>query len=104
MTERLDRIEQSIVDLTESQRRTDAQMQGLIKVMMEFGAKVDSDHRETNSQIQALIDTSKADRAEAERQRKVFTETIQSLVAQLVGRLNEIAERVEEIWSRVNAA
>lgn len=97
MTDRLDRIEQSIAELVEAQKKTDSQINGLIKVLMSFGEKVEADHTQTNQQVQALIDTANSDRAEAQRQRTAFTEAFQQLLQQLVTRLNQI-------WERINAA
>ena len=97
MSERLDRIEQSISELVEAQKKTDTQINGLIKVMMGFAAKVEADHEQTNQQVQALIDTANADRAEAQRQRNAFTEAFQQLLSQLVTRINQM-------WEKLNAA
>ena len=119
---RLDRIEQLLIQTAEIaaentralqlQRTINAEydqqsrerMDNLMEVVQQSATHQDQVNDELSQSVQLLIDEGKADRAEAQRQRTVFTETVQSLLAQLVGRLNQIAERIEQIWNRINAA
>ena len=96
-------------------RQSQERMDDLRSVLQRSATIQDERSADLDRQLQILIDEGKADRAEAqrqrtafteesERQRTVFTETAQSLLTQLVGRLNQIAERIEQIWNRINAA
>lgn len=88
----------------EYDRQSKERMDNLMDVVQQSAEYQDKRNADLDQLMQTFIDEGKADRAEAQRQRSVFTETIQSLVAQLVGRMNQIAERIEQIWSKINAA
>ena len=83
MTDRLDRIE--------------SQLEALTTAVSNYIEHNENERRETNVMLQSFIDEGKADRAESQRFRLAFTEAMQSMVAQLVSRINEI-------WERINAA
>lgn len=120
--DRLDRIEQLLIQTAEIaaentrsiqmqrtinaeyDRQSQSRMDNLMEVVQQSAEYQDRRNTELDQLMQTFIDEGKADRAEAQRQRAAFTETIQSLVAQLVGRMNQIAERIEQIWERLNAA
>ena len=89
---------------SEYDRQSRDRMDNLMDVVQQSATFQDERSADLDRQLQILIDEGKADRAESQRQRDVFTETVQSLLAQLVGRFNEIAERIEQIWERLNAA
>ena len=88
----------------EYDRQSRDRMDNLMDVVQQSATFQDERSSDLDRQLQILIDEGKADRAEAQRQRTAFTETVQSLLAQLVSRLNQLTERIEQIWERINAA
>ncbi|NEP56698.1 MAG: hypothetical protein F6K31_06690 [Symploca sp. SIO2G7] len=90
--------------LEDSTGYTDSSFGAIVQAMDERDVEVRAEQRKTETMLQNLIDDSKLDRAEAQRQRTAFTESIQSLVSQISGRLNQIAESIERLWERINAA
>ena len=81
-----------------------ALMTNIVEAMDQRDSEVREQQAITERKLQELIAASEEDRAEAERQRTAFTETVQSLVSQISGRLNEIAKSIERLWERINAA
>lgn len=88
----------------EYDRQSRDRMDNLMDVVQQSATFQDERSADLDRQLQILIDEGKADRAEAQRQRTAFTETVQSLLAQLMSRLNQLTERIEQIWERINAA
>lgn len=88
----------------EYDRQSRERMDNLMDVVQQSATFQDERSADLDRQLQILIDEGKADRAEAQRQRTAFTETVQSLLAQLMSRLNQLTERIEQIWERINAA
>lgn len=78
-------------------RQSQERMDNLMEVVQQSATHQDQVNDELSQSIQLLIDEGKADRAEAQRQRNAFTEAFQQLLSQLVGRINEI-------WERLNVA
>ncbi|MEM8806869.1 MAG: hypothetical protein AAGF01_12650 [Cyanobacteria bacterium P01_G01_bin.38] len=77
-----------IVSLGEEIGRTDATVRQNAEQLRRTEATV----RQTSEQLQTLIDEGKADRAEAQRQR-----------LSVGGMLQQVLERVNQIWGRLNA-
>lgn len=112
--DRLTRIENAIASLAEQQTRTDAQIdrvvaslaerqattdtqisntqgqiEGLIQVFRGLAQRIESDQRDTNSQIQTLIEESRDTR----NWLRAAQENIQSLFTE-----------IRQLWEKVNAA
>ena len=77
--------------------RLESQIEALTTAIQQYVEHNENERTETNRMLQSFIDEGKADRAENQRQRTAFTEAFQQLLSQLVGRINEI-------WDRLNAA
>lgn len=89
-------IEQVVASLAERQTRTDEQIAntqnqitGLIQVFRDLAQRIESDQRDTNSQIQTLIEESRDTRTWL----RAAQENIQNLFTE-----------IRQLWERVNAA
>ena len=89
-------IEQVVVSLAERQAQTDTQISntqgqitGLIQVFRDLAQRIEADQRDTNSQIQTLIEESRDTR----NWLRAVQENIQNLFAE-----------IRQLWEKVNAA
>lgn len=81
-----------------------ALLANVVQAMDQRDAEVREQQAITERKLQELISASEEDRIEAERQRTAFSEAFQQMLGQISARLNTIADRIEQIWNRINAA